>query len=108
MTTPNEQQHDIQKVRRNLAYFWSVVAAAFLFLVTIKWGDKAEILTLLIGFVLGGSIVGAIMGTYFNVSPTPSKPSINQQADTITNSPAMTEGDTTTTGTSNTEPKEEK
>lgn len=63
-------------VRATLAYFWSIISAVFIFYVAVKFGDKTEILTLLIGFVSGG-IMAAIMGVYFNSSMNKKDPQQN-------------------------------
>ncbi len=84
--------HDRQThiVRRNLAYFWSVVAAGFLFYAAVAWGGIADVRALLIGFVLGSGITGTIIGTYFSATVGKNE-TIQQTADNITNSPAISQ-----------------
>lgn len=97
MATQDQLDIHHDNTRRYLAFFWSAVAAAFLFIVVFRWGNQPEILTLLIGFVLGGSITGAIMGTYFASNTNANnKPGVTQTADTITNQPSPTNAGTTT------------
>jgi hypothetical protein len=73
--------------RAVLAYFWSVIAAFALGYIIVKHGNEKEILTLIIGLI-GGTVLGGIFGVYFSANHG-QKPAINQQADTITNSPAV-------------------
>lgn len=47
-----------------MACFWSFVAAGMLIYIVIRFGDRVEILTLIIG-ILGGTVIGGIFGVYF-------------------------------------------
>lgn len=53
--------------RSILAYFWSIIAAVIMVYIVYRWGDKMEILTLIIGLV-GGTILGGIFGVYFGAN----------------------------------------
>ena len=50
--------------RAVLSYFWSVFSAFLLGYIVMRWGDKMEILTLIIGLI-GGTILGGIFSVYF-------------------------------------------
>ena len=53
--------------RAILAYFWSVISAGLIFYITVTFGSRVEILTLILGFISGG-IVGTILPTYFSAT----------------------------------------
>lgn len=54
-------------MRPFLSIIWSLFAMASLWFILVKYGDKTEILTLLIGFITG-TVIGSIFGVYFNDS----------------------------------------
>lgn len=68
MSTPSNHDQDY-RTRANLAYMWSVFAGGILAYIVIRWGDKMEILTLIIGLI-GGTVLGGIFGIYFGGSLT--------------------------------------
>ena len=53
--------------RKLLAFFWSLIAAGLLVYITVHFGDRVEILTLIIG-TLTGTIIGGIFGVYFSAN----------------------------------------
>lgn len=67
----NTETTDV-KTRANLSYIWSVGAIVMLAYILYKWGDKTEILTLVIGLI-GGTILGGIFGVYFGGNTTTKK-----------------------------------
>lgn len=70
------------KTRANLSYFWSVVSSLILSYIVVRWGDRLEILTLIIGLI-GGTVIGGIFGVFFAGAFTAKKPdtTINTNAD---------------------------
>ena len=60
-------QDENKTPRAILSYFWSIVAAMILTYIVWRWGDKMEILTLIIGLI-GGTILGGIFGVYFGAT----------------------------------------
>jgi uncharacterized membrane protein YraQ (UPF0718 family) len=55
----------MKNIRDILAIFWSAVCAIIIFYVIVRFGDKMEILTLMIG-TISGTIIGGIFGHYFS------------------------------------------
>lgn len=53
-----------ERTRANLAYILVLTAIIFLGYILYRWGDKTEILTLIIGLI-GGTMFGAPIGVYF-------------------------------------------
>lgn len=80
-----------QTPRAILSYFWSAIAAYILCYVVYRWGDKMEILTLIIGLI-GGTILGGIFGVYFAATH---KPPLNDQQKVTTE--VQPDGQTTIT-----------
>jgi len=80
-----------ERTRSNLAYI--SVYGAFLMLgyILYRWGDRVEILTLIIGLI-GGTILGAVYGVYFAGSftkKTDGNPTITgDQPSVVVNNPA--------------------
>ncbi len=74
-----------ERTRSNLAYI--SVAGAFIMLgyILYRWGDRVEILTLIIGLI-GGTILGAVYGVYFAGSFTKKgdTPTVQQTGDNPT------------------------
>ena len=58
--------------RKVLAFFWSLVSAAILIFVVIKYGNDKATLNLILG-LLGGTVLGGIFGVYFGSSMDPAK-----------------------------------
>lgn len=84
-----ETHNDIDnKTRANLAYIWTFIAGFILCYIVFRWGDKMEILTLIIGLI-GGTILGGIFGIYFGGS-------ISKKPD---GNPTVNTGDNTTVNT---------
>lgn len=82
----NDTHSDIDnKTRANLAYIWTFIAGLILCYIVFRWGDKMEILTLIIGLI-GGTILGGIFGIYFGGS-------ISKKPD---GNPTVNTGDNTT------------
>lgn len=65
----NEHNQEDIKTRAVLAYIWSVAALGMLAYTLYRWGDKMEILTLIIG-TLGGGVLGAVAGVFFGGNTT--------------------------------------
>lgn len=57
----------MKNIRERLSIILSIYSMIFMGFVLIKYGEKVEILTLLIGFITG-SVVSSIFGVYFNSS----------------------------------------
>lgn len=55
----------MKNIREFLAVLWSFAAIIMLGYVLVRFGDKVEILTLIIG-TLTGTIIGGIYGYYFS------------------------------------------
>ncbi len=55
------------KTRANLAYALTGFVIVSLSYIIVRFGDRVEILTLIIG-IIGGTILGAVLGTYFAAS----------------------------------------
>lgn len=55
------------KTRGNLAYIFALGAIVMLGYILYRWGDKTEILTLVIGLI-GGTLLGGVSGVYFGGS----------------------------------------
>jgi len=53
-----------ERTRSNLAYISVLGAFVMLAYILYRWGDRVEILTLIIGLI-GGTILGAVYGVYF-------------------------------------------
>jgi Zn-dependent protease len=53
-----------ERTRANLAYLFGTGVLLMLGYILYRWGDKTEILTLIIG-IIGGTILGGIFGVYF-------------------------------------------
>jgi len=77
------------KTRGNLAYIFAVGGIIMLGYVLYRWGDKTEILTLVIGLI-GGTLLGSVSGVYFGGNTNVKKPdtAINGDNNTITPPPA--------------------
>jgi len=61
-------------IRSLLAVAIMAYTMIFMSYVVVVHGDDAGILQLLIGFVMGGSMVGSVMGVYFSSSDKPPVP----------------------------------
>lgn len=93
--TPEKEQYNSSVTRRNIAYFWTVASFILLSYIVYKWGDKLEILTLIIGLI-GGTVIGTILGYYYQSTPnskpgtttTTSSPSIEKAENVTVNSPS--------------------
>jgi hypothetical protein len=48
-----------------ISIIWSLASIFFIGFILVEFGDKMEILTLIIGLV-GGTIIGSIFGHYFS------------------------------------------
>lgn len=57
----------MRDTQRTLALYWSFVASLMLGFILYKYGDKIEILTLVIG-LLSGTVIGGIFGTFFSAN----------------------------------------
>lgn len=86
------------RTRANLAYMYSFFVMLALGYIIVEHGEEKEILTLIIG-IIGGTILGAVLGTYFaashnSKSPISSDPSSPQTLDVsiqATNTPNTTD-----------------
>ena len=81
------------KTRSNLAYMWSMASIIMLVYILYNWGNRVEILTLIIGLI-GGTVLGGIFGVYFGGVTTNKKmePTVQNTGDnpqtTVTTPPA--------------------
>ena len=76
----------MKNIREILAVMWSIASIVMLGYVLIRFGDKVEILTLIIG-TLTGTIIGGIYGFYFS-STHKDKPT---SSETLTTTETLTE-----------------
>ena len=90
MADTNEPQDN--KTRGNLAYIFALGAIIMLGYILYRWGDKTEILTLVIGLI-GGTLLGGVSSVYFGGTTNPKKPDTNTTATgdntTVVNNPAQ-------------------
>ncbi|MCW3111349.1 MAG: hypothetical protein JWQ09_5855 [Segetibacter sp.] len=61
------------KTRANLAYIFAFGSIIMLGYILYRWGDKTEILTLVIGLI-GGTLLGGVSAVYFGGSTGTKKP----------------------------------
>ncbi len=61
------------KTRSNLAYIFTLGSIVMLGYILYRWGDKLEILTLIIGLI-GGTLLGSVSGVFFGGGTTSKKP----------------------------------
>jgi purine-cytosine permease-like protein len=80
-TEPTSDATDT-KTRANLAYLWSGAAIIMLGYILYMWGNRVEILTLIIG-LLSGTVLGGIFGVFFAgaTSPKKSETTVTQTGD---------------------------
>lgn len=78
----------MKNIREILAIMWSIAAIVMIGYVLVQYGDKVEILTLIIG-TLTGTIIGGIYGFYFS-STHKDKPT---SSETITVNETTTESE---------------
>lgn len=67
------------KTRGNLAYIFAIGAIIMLAYILFRWGDKTEILTLVIGLI-GGTLLGGVSSVYFGGTTNTKKPDTNVNA----------------------------
>ena len=82
----------MKNIKEILAIYWSVIASLLLAFILFKYGDRVEILTLIIGLI-GGLILQGIFGTYFSASHN--KPSLPIQPNTTTTNTSVEVNETT-------------
>lgn len=80
-TDINHQTIEV-KTRSNISYILVIGGLAMLAYIVFRWGDKTEILTLIIGLI-GGTILGMPLGVYYsaNTSKKGDQPTILQTGD---------------------------
>lgn len=81
--------------RAKLAYIWTFITGAILMYIVYRWGDKMEILTLIIGLI-GGTILGGIFSIYFGGSigkkPDGNPTVTGDNPNVVVNNPPVDEG----------------
>jgi hypothetical protein len=70
---PTPHEPDV-KTRSNLAYIWTFAIIAFISYILLMWGERMEILTLIIGFVTGTA--ATILAVYFGAPIGVKKPDV--------------------------------
>jgi len=86
METPNTEDN---KTRGNLAYIFALGAIVMLGYILYRWGDKTEILTLVIGLI-GGTLLGGVSSVYFGGTTTTKKPDTNPTINTTADTTNLT------------------
>lgn len=74
-----------EKTRSNVTYIYVIGAIILLGYILYRWGDKMEILTLIIGLI-GGSLLNGPNSVYFggNTGKKTDQPTVNQTGDNTT------------------------
>lgn len=80
------------KTRANLAYALTGFVIVSLSYIIVRFGERVEILTLIIG-IIGGTILGAVLGTYFAASNNKSTPTQPDGSTTAEISATITKND---------------
>jgi len=79
-------EHDLdQKTRSGIAYISTISCWLIIAFIVYRYGDKTEILTLIIGLISGS--IGTVLALYFGgvINPKPKTPTIPGQTTTEVN-----------------------
>lgn len=74
----------IEHTREIIAIIWTLAIVGMCFYVLVVYGNRPEVLTLIIGTVIGG-VSGTILGAYFTNDQSKKKPEQPTQIDNIEN-----------------------